>query len=62
MLLDAASLRVLFVDGECPLQENTPSQEESLEIRGNRSKELLLDYDFYSFRSYTDHQHRWSLS
>lgn len=59
---DAASLWVLFVDGECPLQENTPSQEKPLEIQGNRSKELLLDYDFYSFHSYTHHQHCWSLS
>lgn len=62
MLPDADWLRVLFMDGECPLQENTPSQDKSLEIGENGSKELLLDYEFYSFHSYTDHQHCWSLS
>lgn len=62
MLPDADWLRVLFMDGECPLQENTPSQDKPLEIGENGSKELLLDYDFYSFHSYTDHQHCWSLS
>lgn len=49
MLLDAASLRVLFVDGECPLQENTPSQEKPLEIGKTGAKNSCLIMVFTHF-------------